>query len=76
MGMESSTRSKSSLGKRSIAARLFAVLALLACGVAIYLVVMTFTEKSSEQDNGGDRKNRPEQAKDREAAANYTVALG
>ena len=76
MGMESSTRSKSSLGKRSIIARLFAVLALVACGIAIYLVVMTSTEKSREEDDGRDRKNRPEQAKDREAASSYTVAIG
>ena len=75
MGMESSTRSKSSLGKRSIVARLFAVLALVACGVAIYLLVTTFTEKNGEEDGGRDRKNRSEQAKDREAAASYSAAL-
>ena len=72
--MENSTRFNSSLGKRSIFARVAAVLALAACGVAIYLVVMHFTESAEEGDSGRKDKGRTEQAKEREAAAGYTVA--
>ena len=52
------------------------MLALAAVGLAIYLVVMSFTE--SEGDSKNDKKGRSEQAKDEKAAAlsSYTVATG
>jgi LysM repeat protein len=75
--MESSTRFSSKLGRRSIVARLAALLALVACGVAIYLVVMAFTEEEGGGGSKNDKKGRSEQAKDHAAAAtSYTVAAG
>ena len=73
--MESSVR-RNQLGKRSILARIAALLALVAVGVAIYLVVMSFTESDEESKN--DKKGRSEQAKDQKAAApsSYTIATG
>lgn len=77
--MESSTRFSSKLGRRSIVARLAALLALVACGVAIYLVVMAFTEDEGGGDSKNDKKNRSEQTKEEKGAAtatSYTVASG
>jgi LysM repeat protein len=76
--MASSTRTSSVLGRRSIVARIAAVLALAACGVAIYLLVMSFTEDESS-DSKNDKKGRSEQPKDEgqaSSAASYTVAAG
>jgi hypothetical protein len=76
--MATTTRSSSTLGKRSIVARLAALLALIACGVAIYLVVMAFTDDGGS-DSKGDRKNRSEQSRDQKQAGSvtsYTVAAG
>ena len=67
--MASTTRISSTLGRRSIVARLVAVLALAACGVAIYLLVMSFTESEGESDPKNDKKERSEQAKDSKQAA-------
>lgn len=64
--MASPTRS-STLGRRSIVARLVAVLALAACGVAIYLVVMSFTEERKGEGSKKDKKGRSEQAKEQKA---------
>ena len=77
--MESSTRFSSTLGRRSIVARIVAVLALAACGVAIYLVVMAFTENGSDGDSKSDRKGRSEQSRGEgqaAAATSYTVSAG
>ncbi len=74
--MESSNRFSFSLGRRSLVARLVAVLALVACGVAIYLVVMSFTGENGEGEGGNKDKSRSEQAKDEKAATSYTVAAG
>jgi len=73
-----STRFSSTLGRRSIFARIVAVLALAACGVAIYLVVMSFTENENGGDSKNDKKGRSEQSKgEKQANANsYTVAAG
>ena len=51
---------------------------LIACGVAIYLVVMSFTENDGGGDSKNDKKGRSEQSKDdKQANANsYTVAAG
>ena len=65
--MASPTRFSSTLGKRSIAARLVAVLALAVCGVAIYFLVMSFTERDDPKDPKNDKKGRSEQAKDQKA---------
>ena len=73
--MESSTRFSSKLGRRSIVARLAALLALVACGVAIYLVVMAFTENEGKGDSKNDKKNRSEQ-KEAAKATSYTVGDG
>jgi LysM repeat protein len=76
--MESSTRFSTKLGRRSIVARLAALLALVACGIAIYLVVMAFTEDKGGGDSKNDKKGRSEQSKDEKAAkvTSYTVAAG
>jgi LysM repeat protein len=77
--MESSTRFSSKLGRRSIVARLAALLALVACGVAIYLVVMAFTEDEGGGGSKNDKKGRSEQANDQKEAASatsYTVGTG
>jgi hypothetical protein len=66
--METPTR-RNQLGRRSIIARIGALLALIACGVAIYFVVMSFTESQNEDDDKGDRKNRSEQRKDNNGQA-------
>ena len=75
--MESQTR-RNQLGKRSIIARIGAVIALAAVGVAIYLLVMSFTENDGKGESKNDKKNRSEQAKDEKAEipSNYTVAAG
>ena len=76
--MASTTRSSSTLGRRSIVARIAAVLALAACGVAIYFLVMSFTDDSGNSGKN-DKKGRSEQAKDEKqsaAAASYTVSAG
>ena len=76
--MENSTRFSSKLGRRSIVARLAALLALVACGIAIYLVVMAFQDEG-EGDSKNDKKGRSEQSKQEKQAANatsYTVAAG
>ncbi len=72
------TRFSSTLGRRSILARIVAVLALAACGVAIYLVVMSFTEDERGGDSKNDKKGRSEQSKDdkQASASSYTVATG
>ena len=67
--MASPTRFSSTLGRRSLAARLAAVLALAACGVAIYFLVSSFTESESAKDSKNDKKGRSEQAKDQKAFA-------
>ncbi len=64
--MASPTRFSSTLGRRSWAARLGAVLALAACGVAIYFLVSSFTEEDG-QESKRERKDRTEQAKDQRA---------
>jgi LysM repeat protein len=66
------------LGRRSLVARIAALLALAACGVAIYLLVTSFTENEGE-DPKNDKKGRSEQPKDggqSSSAASYTVAAG
>jgi len=76
--MASSTRTSTTLGTRSILARIAAVLALAACGVAIYLLVTSFTETESGNSKN-DKKNRSEQSKDDKQsslAPSYTVAAG
>src|SRR5688500_11776119 len=75
--MESSTQ-RNQLGRRSILARIAAVLAIAAVGVAIYFVVMSFTDNGDGKESKNDKKNRSEQAKDQKAAApsSYTVAAG
>lgn len=77
--MESSNRSSSSLGRRSIVARIAAVIALAGAGVAIYLVVMNFTGEGSETGANGDKKNQNAQQKKKDPAddpATYTVVAG
>ena len=77
--MASTTPSSSTFGRRSIVARIAALLALIACGIAIYLVVMAFTEGGSGSDTKNDKKGRSEQSKDQDEAASatsYTVAVG
>jgi len=59
--MATPTRSSSSLGKRSILARIVALAALVAAGLAIYLVVMSFTGEESGDQPRNDKKNRSEQ---------------
>ncbi len=58
-------------------ARIVALLALVACGFAIYLLVTSFTE-SGDTGSEGDKKNRSEQPKKQkaEASTSYTVAAG
>jgi LysM repeat protein len=75
--MESSTQ-RNQLGRRSIIARIGAVLAIAVVGVAIYLLVMSFTEDGGGEGSKNDKKNRNEQAKDEKAAApsSYTVVAG
>ena len=76
--MESSTRFSSSLGRRSIVARIAAVIALAAAGVAIYLVVMTFTGEDSDKKSN-DRKGQNEQTKKQSNSFDeptYTVVGG
>src|SRR5687768_156590 len=76
--MESSTRFSSSLGRRSIAARIAAVVALLGAGIAIYLVVMSFTGEDSEKASN-DRKGQREQTKKQSNSFDeptYTVVGG
>jgi len=76
--MESSTRFSSSLGRRSIVARIAAVLALAGAGVAIYLVVMSFTGEDSKKGSN-DRKNQNEQTKKQNESFDeptYTVVGG
>ena len=77
--MATSTRISTSLGRRSIVARIAALLALIGCGVAIYLVVMAFTNDKGGDDSKSDKKERQEQAqgqKQASSAASYTVAAG
>jgi len=60
--MASSSRSSNLLGKRSIVARIAAVLALAGVALAIYLVVMSFTaDEGAGDDPKKDRKARSEQ---------------
>jgi len=76
--MESSTPFSSSLGRRSIVARIAAVLAIAGAGIAIYLVVMSFTEEEPEKSSN-DRKSQNEQTKKQNEAADdptYTVVGG
>ncbi len=78
--MASSTQFSSSLGRRSIFARIAALLALIGCGIAIYLVVMSFTsdgDGDTEPEKKG--KGRSEQAQDKSSdadATSYTVVEG
>jgi hypothetical protein len=75
--MATTTRFSSSLGRRSIVARIAALLALIGCGIAIYFVVMSFTDSSGNESKGG--KGRSEQSKNQKQAASvtsYTVAAG
>lgn len=76
--MASPTRSSSSLGSRSIFARIFAVLALVGCVIAVYLLVMAFTEDSDEKATPkNDKKNRSAQVQDETVSAeSYTVVAG
>ena len=76
--MASPTRFSSTLGRRSIVARIAALLGLIACGIAIYLVVMSFTESEGDGDSKNDKKGRSEQSKDDKQAnaTDYTVAAG
>src|SRR5687767_6498546 len=76
--MSSPTRPSSTLGRRSIVARIAAVIALAACGVAIYLLVTSFSKDESGGGPENDKKGRSEQTRDQKAppAAAYTVAAG
>lgn len=74
--MATPNRFSSSLGQRSIFARIVAVLALAACGVAIYLVVMSFTNNEGGDDSKSDKKGRSEQKAQAPNATSYTVATG
>ncbi len=67
--MANPTRFSSTLSNRSLVARLVAVLALAACGVAIYLLVTSFTESENGGDPKHDKKGRSEQAKDQKQAS-------
>ena len=71
-----STRFSSTLGRRSIIARIAALLGLVACGIAIYLLVMSFSE--SGEDSKNEKKGRSEQSKNgkQASATSYTVAAG
>ena len=60
--MATQTRSASTLGRRSIVARVAAVLALAACGVAIYFLVMSFTDDERAGEPKNEKKNSSEQA--------------
>lgn len=73
--MASPTRFSSTLGKRSIAARLVAVLALAVCGVAIYFVVISFTESDDPKEPKNENKGRSEQAKDQTALSPLDAEL-
>jgi len=77
--MESSTPPSSSLGRRSIVARIAAVIALACAGVAIYLLVMNFTTDNSETSANSDKKGQNEQTKKQNQSADpatYTVIDG
>ena len=77
--MAITTRSSSTLGRRSVVARIAALLALVGCGIAIYLLVMAFTEDGGGKDSKGDRKNRSEQSSKQKQTAtvtSYTVVTG
>ena len=77
--MATTTRSSSTLGRRSVVARIAALLALVGCGIAIYLLVMAFTEDGGGKDSKGDRKNRSEQSSKQKQTAtvtSYTVVTG
>ena len=77
--MAATTRPSSTLGKRSIVARLAALLALVACGVAIYFLVTSFTDDSNDGGSKNDKKGRSEQAQERKqasSAVSHTVAAG
>jgi len=77
--MATSTRTSSSLGRRSILARLAAVLALVGCGLAIYFVVMAFTESDGEDGSKKERKGGSEQTQKEDQTSQpttYTVAAG
>jgi LysM repeat protein len=77
--MASSTRFSSSLERRSIFARIAALLALVACGVAIYLVVMSFSSEDGDAGSKQDGKGRSEQRKGQSSdseAESYTVVAG
>ncbi len=60
--MASAPRYSSTLGRRSIVARIAALLALVACGIAIYFLVMGFTESSGGADSKSEKKGRSEQS--------------
>jgi hypothetical protein len=64
----SSPRSSNLLGRRSLLARLGAVLALIGCGFAIYFLVMNFTGDSESGEERAKPKNRSEQTRERGVA--------
>ncbi len=75
--MATSTRFSSSLERRSIFARIAALLALIACGIAIYLVVMSFTSRDESTEPEKDGKGRPERAQNQDPdPTSYTVGAG
>jgi preprotein translocase subunit SecG len=63
----SSPKSSNLLGRRSILARLGAVLALVACGIAIYFLVMNFSDGSESDKQKSKPKDRSEQTRDSDA---------
>ncbi|MDQ3758336.1 MAG: LysM peptidoglycan-binding domain-containing protein [Actinomycetota bacterium] len=73
------TRTSSSLGRRSVLARIAAVLALVAAGIAIYFVVMAFTDGNGKNGSKNKGKGRSEQALKQDPATQpptYTVVGG
>jgi hypothetical protein len=74
--MASETR-PSSLGRRSVVARLAAVLALAACCVAVYFLVTSFLDDGvGDKRSPKDRQGKTEQSSSAQAPESYTVAPG
>ncbi len=73
--MESSYRPRNQLGRRSIIARIAALLALIASILALYLVYTNFIDN---EDSSGDKtKTEQAQGKDKKPEAEtYTVVAG
>ena len=76
--MASPTRSSSTLGRRSIVARIAAVLALAACGVAIYLRrdVLHGERRRGLEERQEEPLGAVQERKAGLDAASYTVAAG